>query len=89
MDPDPMFSGTSLYKFKNPILSSIMSTTAPPVAFSPIYTYDNSGYLWIMVILGLIYTILTGLARAQIKRGAYGSDDWLLALATVRPWAPI
>lgn len=56
---------------------------SPPVAFAPIYPDDGSGYLWIMAILGLVYTTCTGLARMQIKYGAYGIDDWLLASATV------
>lgn len=53
------------------------------VAFSPIEHNDHAGYLWIVTILGLIYSSFSGLARARIKKGIYGADDYLIGLATV------
>lgn len=51
--------------------------------FSPISSHDHAGYVWIVTILGLIYSGLGGLARARIKWGVHGVDDYLLGLATV------
>lgn len=53
--------------------------------FSPISDNDHAGYVWIVTILGLIYSGLGGLARARIKWGVHGVDDYLLGLATVSP----
>lgn len=53
------------------------------VAFSPIEHNDHAGYLWIVTILGIIYSSFSGLARARIKKGIYGADDYLIGLATV------
>lgn len=53
------------------------------VAFSPIEQNDHAGYLWIVTILGMIYSSFSGLARARIKKGIYGADDYLIGLATV------
>lgn len=53
------------------------------VAFSPIENNDHAGYLWIVTILGMIYSSFSGLARARIKKGIYGADDYLIGLATV------
>jgi len=52
-------------------------------SFSPIEYNDHAGYLWIVTILGLIYSSFSALARAGIKRGIYGVDDYLIGLATV------
>lgn len=52
--------------------------------FSPISPHDHAGYVWIATILGLIYSGLSGLARARIKWGVHGAEDYLLGLATVR-----
>lgn len=53
------------------------------VAFSPIENNDHAGYLWIVTILGMIYSSFSGLARARIKKGIYGADDYLIGVATV------
>lgn len=53
------------------------------VAFSPIEDSDHAGYLWIVTILGMIYSSFSGLARARIKNGIYGADDYLIGFATV------
>jgi hypothetical protein len=53
------------------------------VSFSPVEYNDHAGYLWIVTILGMIYSSFSGLARACIKRGIYGVDDYLIGLATV------
>lgn len=54
-----------------------------PDAFSPIEHNDHAGYLWIVTILGIIYSSFSGLARARIKKSIYGADDYLIGLATV------
>lgn len=51
--------------------------------FSPIDDNDHAGYVWIVTILGLIYSLLGGLVRARIKWGIHGPDDYLLGMATV------
>ncbi|KAG6365773.1 hypothetical protein INS49_007384 [Diaporthe citri] len=57
------------------------------VAFSPIEYNDHAGYLWIVTILGIIYSSFSGLARARIKKGIYGADDYLIGLATLLLYA--
>lgn len=59
------------------------SSDGRTISFSPIEYNDHAGYLWIVTILGVIYSSLSGLARASIKRGIYGADDYLIGLATV------
>lgn len=59
------------------------SSDGGTVSFSPIEYNDHAGYLWIVTILGVIYSSFSGLARASIKRGIYGADDYLIGLATV------
>lgn len=56
---------------------------AGTISFSPIEHNDHAGFLWIVTILGIIYSSFSGLARARIKRGIYGADDYLIGLATV------
>lgn len=62
------------------------STAGDPSRFSPIREDDHAGYLWIVAILGVTYTSLSGLLRAHIKWGLYGYDDVLLAVATAVHW---
>ncbi|KAI3401805.1 hypothetical protein diail_8183 [Diaporthe ilicicola] len=57
------------------------------VQFSPIEHNDHAGYLWIVSILGMIYSSLSALARARIKLGIYGVDDYLLGFATLLLYA--
>lgn len=52
-------------------------------AFSAISPSDHAGYLWIIVILGDIYTVLASFVRVFIKWGVFGLDDYLIGLATV------
>jgi hypothetical protein len=59
------------------------SSDGGAVSFSPIEYNDHAGYLWIVTILGMIYSSFSALARAGIKRGIYGVDDYLIGLATV------
>lgn len=51
--------------------------------FSPITTNNHVGYLWIVTILGIIYTVLSACLRAYIKWGVYGWDDLCIAVATI------
>ncbi|KAH9903776.1 hypothetical protein F4778DRAFT_781158 [Xylariomycetidae sp. FL2044] len=51
--------------------------------FSPTSDNDYAGYLWIITVLGLIYTTLTGIARLRIKWRVHGADDYLLIAATI------
>lgn len=52
--------------------------------FSPILENDHAGYLWIVTILGLVYSSMSTALRAYIKWGLYGPDDYCIAVATVR-----
>lgn len=53
--------------------------------FSPITPDDHAGYLWIVTILGAVYTGLVATARFYVKSHVLGPDDYLLGLATVSP----
>lgn len=50
--------------------------------FSPITANDHAGYVWIVTILGITYTLSAAILRAWIKRGVYGWDDALGAMGT-------
>lgn len=52
-------------------------------AFSGISPDNHAGYLWIITILGDIYTVLAAFVRIFVKWGLTGIDDYLLGLATV------
>lgn len=52
-------------------------------ALSPYIANDQTGYLWITTILGVIYTFLVAVARLYVKFRALGIDDYLLGFATV------
>lgn len=56
-------------------------------ALSPYIPNDQTGYLWITTILGVIYTFLVAVARLYVKFRALGIDDCLLGFATVRLFA--
>lgn len=51
--------------------------------FSPISDDDHAGYIWIVTILGFIYSSMAVAVRGQIKWRMYGADDYLLAAAMV------
>ncbi|KAK8092383.1 uncharacterized protein PG998_014868 [Apiospora kogelbergensis] len=51
--------------------------------FSPITETDNAGYVWIVTIIGIIYTAMICVLRGWIKFRVYGWDDALIAIATV------
>lgn len=53
-------------------------------ALSPYIPNDQTGYLWITTILGVIYTVIVAVARLYVKFRVLGIDDYLLGLATVR-----
>lgn len=56
-------------------------------AFAPITADDHAGYLWIITILGAIYTIIVALVRVYVKYRVVGIDDYLLGIATVSIWS--
>lgn len=68
-------------------LSPIVSRFIRP-AMSVISPENHAGYLWIVTILGLIYTILVAFARVYVKIRMFGVDDLILGLATVNPSVP-
>lgn len=51
--------------------------------FSRITDVDHAGYLWIFSILATVYGCMTGLVRWHIKKGMFGMDDAIFALALV------
>lgn len=51
--------------------------------FAPISHDDHAGYLWIVTILGALYTFLVAIVRFYIKFEILGLDDYLLGMATV------
>lgn len=53
-------------------------------ALSPYIPNDRTGYLWIVTILGVIYTVIVAVARLFVKFRVLGIDDYLLGFATVR-----
>lgn len=57
-------------------------------AFSPLQANDHAGTLWVVTIVGLVYAFVSGIMRMHIKQKAYGWDDYILALATVRLHPP-
>lgn len=62
------------------MLSPVGSSDAS--RFSRITDSDHAGLLWIVTILCIIYSTLSCLLRAYIKRGIYGWDDLLMVAAT-------
>lgn len=58
-------------------------STHTPDRFSPISPDDHAGYLWIATLLAAIYSLLSILVRAYVKRDCLGADDWICAAATV------
>lgn len=50
--------------------------------FSPITVNDHAGYVWIVTILGVTYTISAAILRAWIKWGMYRWDDALGVIGT-------
>ncbi|KAL7805777.1 hypothetical protein V8C26DRAFT_424532 [Trichoderma gracile] len=54
-----------------------------PQAFSRVSTNDHAGQLWIVIILLLIYSLLSAIARVYIKHQMFGFNDLLLGLATI------
>lgn len=65
-------------------LSTIDSRYVRP-ALSVISPQNHAGYLWIVTVLGLIYTFIVAFARVCEKIRMLGVDDLILGLATVNP----
>lgn len=58
-----------------------MDQTALPLDtfyFARLTTNNHSGALWVVTLLGLIYTLFSGGARLWTRRGRYGADEWTL-----------
>ncbi|KAH7030602.1 uncharacterized protein B0I36DRAFT_322101 [Microdochium trichocladiopsis] len=51
--------------------------------FSPIYEDDHAGYIWIVGIIALIYSLSATIARVFVKFRLFGTDDYLLVASTV------
>ncbi|KAF1812168.1 hypothetical protein P152DRAFT_487593 [Eremomyces bilateralis CBS 781.70] len=51
--------------------------------FSPITEFDKAGIVWILALLGGVYTLLTLFVRWFIKRDTFGSDDWTFVGTTL------
>ncbi|KXJ94953.1 hypothetical protein Micbo1qcDRAFT_216590 [Microdochium bolleyi] len=51
--------------------------------FSPIYPDDHAGYIWIVGITALIYSLTATIVRVFIKARLFGTDDYLLVASTV------
>jgi hypothetical protein len=56
-------------------------------SFAPIMPYDHAGYIWIVVLYSLIFSLLACITRTYIKKNNLGADDWLYWAATVRAGA--
>ncbi|KAF2265809.1 hypothetical protein CC78DRAFT_567379 [Lojkania enalia] len=54
-----------------------------PKRFSQVTENDHAGVIWIISLLGLVYSILTFLTRAAIKWQMLGPDDFALVAAQV------
>lgn len=78
------FAIDTIYGPWNSIFSLDSEMTTAASAFSPVESDDHAGALWIVAILGLMYSFLSGAIRMYIKRRVYGWDDYILVLATVR-----
>lgn len=65
------------------MVMSLQAMHGDVAAFSPTSSQDSAGSLWILSILGIIYTTLSALVRARVKWVLYGTDDYLLFIATV------
>lgn len=65
-------------------VSTIDSRYVRP-ALSVISPQNHAGYLWIVTVLGLIYTFIVAFARVCEKIRMLGVDDLILGLATVNP----
>jgi hypothetical protein len=69
----------------------VIARSAERQIFAPITPDDHAGYIWIVVIYTLIFSILACACRLWIKREKIGADDWLYCAATVSeaaqwPW---
>lgn len=51
--------------------------------FSPILDDDHAGNVWIMTILAVLYSLLTAVVRALIKKRAFGMEDVFFYVALV------
>lgn len=61
----------------------ILSAAFVRPGFATISHDDHAGYLWIVTILGALYSFLVAVVRFYIKFQILGLDDYLLGLATV------
>jgi len=52
--------------------------------FSQVTDDDQSGIIWVVSLLFLIYTLLTFITRGCIKWNLWGWDDWAVTVAQVR-----
>ncbi|GAB7352979.1 hypothetical protein MBLNU459_g3546t2 [Dothideomycetes sp. NU459] len=51
--------------------------------FAPVTKNDRSGLLWVASILSLVFSALTIVTRAHIKKRAFGNDDWFILAAEI------
>lgn len=60
---------------------NIIDSSAP--RFSPIFANDHAGYIWIVGIVALIYSLMATITRCFVKMRMFGTDDYLLTSAAV------
>ncbi|CAD0082702.1 unnamed protein product [Aureobasidium vineae] len=67
-------------------LTTVNGAPLPPgiYYFSRITDTDHAGYVWIVALLSLIYPFGTLVVRFNVRWGLYGSDDWVLLVATIQ-----
>jgi hypothetical protein len=58
-------------------------STASGNRFSPVTPDDQAGSVWITSLLCLIYSVIVLVVRVILRRKVFGTDDWLVAGATV------
>ncbi|KAJ1332068.1 cadherin EGF LAG seven-pass G-type receptor 1 [Microdochium nivale] len=51
--------------------------------FSPVSSDDHAGYIWIVSIVALVYSLTATIVRVFIKARLFGTDDYLLVASTV------
>lgn len=63
--------------------NTMLSAAFVRPGFAAISHDDHAGYLWIVTILGTLYTFVVAIVRFYIKFQILGLDDYLLGLATI------
>jgi len=59
------------------------SLSGDELRFSPIHDNDHAGYIWIVAIMALIYSLAATITRIFIKISMFGTDDYLLVASMV------